>query len=140
LREANRGRKSPIRRHNIDRRAGRLADEIESRGEPDDIFNTVSVANVTEQSEKFFELGRARGYGPQFVKFGSLVGYRRDKLVFWLRERARDKFSPQNRRTKKTTKPALAATKLPNRIAKQRLDAKRPPSVERLYRFGSFFY
>jgi hypothetical protein len=43
-----------------------------------------------------------------------------------------DKFSTQNRRTKKTTKPALAATKLPNRIAKQRpwiLRGRRPPGT-----------
>jgi hypothetical protein len=43
-----------------------------------------------------------------------------------------DKFSTQNRRTKKTTKPALAATKLPNRIAKQRpwiLRGRRPRAL-----------
>jgi hypothetical protein len=82
-------KKSSIKRHAVDRRAGRLADEIEGRGEPDDIFNTVSAANVTDLSEEFFEQGRIRGYGPEFVKFGSLVGYRRDSVVRWLRERAR---------------------------------------------------
>jgi hypothetical protein len=76
---------SDIKRHAIDRRAGRLADEIEANGQPDDIFITATLALLTDMSPEFYEVGRTTGpsggYGPQFLKVGSSVGYERRAVV-----------------------------------------------------------
>jgi hypothetical protein len=86
-------KKCEIRRHTIDRRAGRLADEIEANGQPDDVFITTTLARLLDVSPEFLEVGRTTGpsggYGPKFLKIGSSVGYERRAVVRWLRERAR---------------------------------------------------
>ena len=76
------------KRFALDRRAVRLADELEAEGGVDDIFLTDALADRLGISKQWLEIGRCQGYGPEHVKIGGMRGYRRDAAVGWLRERA----------------------------------------------------
>lgn len=79
---------STVKRFILDRRARRMADEIRDGGAADDVIATKVLANLTESSVQFWEIARWRKDGPQFVRIGGLVGYRRSDVVAWLEARA----------------------------------------------------
>jgi len=78
---------NPPSSHHIDRRAGDLAQKY-SPGEPDDLFDTKTVAAMLIVSTQFLEIGRTEGYGPKFVRLSTRrIRYRREAIIAWLRER-----------------------------------------------------
>jgi hypothetical protein len=78
------------RRHHLDRRAGRLADEIAGEGKPDDLLTSFEVAGCLSVTEQWMWTGRRENYGPVFIQpFPEVIRYRRGDVVKWLRARAR---------------------------------------------------
>jgi len=88
------------RRFLLDRRAKQILD-AEPPGppgtghnnpppEPDDLLNTAQAATWLGVSVQFLEAGRAKGYGPEFVRLGpKCVRYTRQAIRKFLRERAK---------------------------------------------------
>ena len=75
------------RRHNLDRRAGSLA-EAGADGAPDDLLSTREVSDWFGYSVQWLEIGRHRGYGPPFIKVGPRrIRYRRGDVLRWLKAR-----------------------------------------------------
>ena len=75
------------RTHHLDKRARALAQQ--GPGAADELLNTRSLADWLGVSELWLELGRARNYGPKFVKLGPrMVRYRRADVLAWLDARA----------------------------------------------------
>jgi hypothetical protein len=77
-------------RFHFDRRAGRLADEIERAGKPDDDLTPQELADALGVTKTWTWLTRGNETGPPFIQpFPEVVRYRRSNAVRWLRERAR---------------------------------------------------
>jgi hypothetical protein len=77
-------------RFHLDRRAGRLADEIESKGKADDLLTEGEFADSLGITRQRVWNIRVRNIGPPFVSpFPEVVRYRRGDAVKWLRARAR---------------------------------------------------
>lgn len=70
---------------------------------PDEaLFNQKIVAAALDLSDAYLERGRWAGYGPEFLKVGRLVRYRKKSVLDWLEPTAAssataaaDKFGPQ---------------------------------------------
>ena len=74
--------------YHLDRRAGRLAEDAEADGAGDELMTPPEVMELLTVSNHWLELRRCNGTGPPFVRLSaSCVGYRRDQLVAWLRQR-----------------------------------------------------
>jgi predicted DNA-binding transcriptional regulator AlpA len=74
-------------RHHLDKRAGRLADQ--APGGPDDLLDTRELADWLGVSTLWCEQGRAKGYGPRFMKLSpKMVRYKRADVIRWLDSRA----------------------------------------------------
>jgi hypothetical protein len=58
-----------LTKHNLDVRADSIAAEAPSR-HGDDLLSTADTANWLGVSQQFLTIGRVRGYGPKFVRFG----------------------------------------------------------------------
>jgi predicted DNA-binding transcriptional regulator AlpA len=75
------------RRFHLDKRAHSLAKQ--GPGAPDDLLNTRELADWLGVSRLWLELGRARNYGPKFMRLGPrMVRYRRADVLAWLDARA----------------------------------------------------
>jgi hypothetical protein len=84
---------SPNTRHNIDRRAGKLASEL-ADGDPDQLDSTTDLSELLGISPEWLEIGRNRGYGPPFVVLSpKRIRYKRSDVVAWLRERTYNRTS-----------------------------------------------
>jgi predicted DNA-binding transcriptional regulator AlpA len=76
------------RRHHIDQRAARLADEIQAGGDPDQLLSDNDLHELTGLSTAWFRIGRTKGYAPPFVRLSPrVVMTKRSDYVAWLRER-----------------------------------------------------
>ena len=57
-------------------------------GADDDLLTTQQIAGWFGTSQQWVELGRAKGYGPPYVKLApGIIRYKRSVVVEWLRER-----------------------------------------------------
>jgi predicted DNA-binding transcriptional regulator AlpA len=71
--------------HLLDRRADQLTQEVESGR---DLLTTKYLAEFLSVSVQWLEIGRSRGWGPPFVKFGPRrIRYRKSDVINWLNER-----------------------------------------------------
>ena len=74
------------KRHNFDRYADQLAKGL--TGSDDDLLTTPETAAAMRCSVQWLEIGRFKGYGPQFKRIGpGLIRYRRGDLRSYLAER-----------------------------------------------------
>src|SRR4051812_30170755 len=81
-----RGANSAPKTHHIDRRADQVL--AAGNGDDDDMLNTLQVAAWLGCSTQWLEIGRVRGYGPEFIRFGERsIRYRKGNVRKWLRER-----------------------------------------------------
>lgn len=77
---------APPRTHHLDRRAEPLI--AHGAGDADDLLSTNAVAAWLGVSTQWLEIGRHRGYGPNFCRIGPRrIRYRRADVVAFLRER-----------------------------------------------------
>jgi predicted DNA-binding transcriptional regulator AlpA len=89
-REAPKKKVIGSKRFHFDRRAGRIADEIEGKGKPDDLLTQFEIADCLDVCRQWMWTSRAKDNGPPFVRpFPEVVRYRRSDVVKWLRARAR---------------------------------------------------
>jgi hypothetical protein len=62
-------------KHNLDRRAPTILEKMRDASD-DTLLNTNEVSEWFDVSEEWLEIGRSRGWGPEFVKMGPrLVRY-----------------------------------------------------------------
>jgi len=77
-------------RFHFDRRASRIADEIESKGKPDDLLMEGEFADELGVSRQRVYKIRVQNLGPPYLQpFPEVIRYRRGNAVKWLRGRAR---------------------------------------------------
>ena len=79
-------------RHHLDRRADRIADQGESKGNANDLLTAAEVAEMLEITEQWVNQCRIKNHGPRFIETPSkatVIRYRRGDVIKWLRERAR---------------------------------------------------
>jgi hypothetical protein len=70
-------------RHHLDRRALALLEDGD--GDGDDLLNTMQVASWLGVSTQWIEIGRSKGYGPEFVRCGARrIRYLRRSVKKWL--------------------------------------------------------
>ena len=75
------------KKHHLDRRAGEIAAKA-SAGDPDDLLTTSEVAEWLGISTQWLEIGRSRGYSPDFLRLSPRrVRYRRGDVIRWLEQR-----------------------------------------------------
>jgi hypothetical protein len=76
-------RTPPPLRHHLDRRAATIAEA--GSGDDDDLLNTMQVASWLGVSTQWIEIGRSKGYGPEFVRCGiRRIRYLRRSVKKWL--------------------------------------------------------
>ena len=86
LKNAKANRDAVPRAHHIDRRAQRLAAEID--GHDDTLVSTRELAEHLGISTQFLEIARHRGYGPAFARLSPRrIRYRLGDVRAWLRSR-----------------------------------------------------
>jgi Helix-turn-helix domain len=73
-----------LRNIHLDRRAADLLTKI---GDDDLVFNTQELAEYLNVSHQWLSLARRGGFGPPFMKIGTMVRYRLGDVRDWLRER-----------------------------------------------------
>lgn len=74
------------RSHHIDKRAAGIAES--GSGDPDDLIDTRALAAWLGLSREWLEIGRSRGYGPNFIRLTPRrLRYRRADVLKWLEER-----------------------------------------------------
>jgi predicted DNA-binding transcriptional regulator AlpA len=85
-----------VRRHHLDRRALQLLALATPAAPPatpindDDLLTTQQVAAWLGVSDQWLELGRKKGYGPNWTKLGPrCIRYTRGNVIKWLKGRAR---------------------------------------------------
>ena len=91
------------RRLHLDRRVEAIISSV-GEGSDDDLLTTLQIANWLGTSTQWVELGRAKGYGPPFMKIAAqVVRYRRSAVIAWLKDReyARTSEYTADRRRKK---------------------------------------
>ena len=77
-------------RFHLDRRAARLADEIERKGKADDLLMEDEFADELGVTRQRVRVLRVQKIGPPFIQpFPEVIRYRRGDAVKWLRVRAR---------------------------------------------------
>jgi predicted DNA-binding transcriptional regulator AlpA len=75
------------RRHNLDRRASKIADEAKNKSN-DELLTTKQLAEWFGVSEQWLEIGRGKNYGPKFIHLApKVVRYRRGDCLAWLERR-----------------------------------------------------
>lgn len=80
---------NPARTHHLDRRVQQIVSALEARGAQDDLLSTRDLATWLGVSVQWLEIGRHRGYGPQFIRVtGRIIRYKRSDVLAWLDERA----------------------------------------------------
>jgi hypothetical protein len=78
---------SPNHRLHLDRRVDAII-AATGEGSDDDLLTTVQIAGWLGTSPQWVELGRAKGYGPPFVRIAAqVVRYKRGAVVEWLKDR-----------------------------------------------------
>jgi hypothetical protein len=83
--------------HHLDKRAHVLAERLSNL--PDDgALSTPEVADWLGTSTQWLEIGRHKGYGPAFVKYGSTVRYLAGSVREWLRERTHHRTTEYTKR------------------------------------------
>jgi hypothetical protein len=76
------------RRHHLDRRAGQLLANAPLLTD-DTLLSTRELADFLGVSQQWLELGRKRGYGPEWIRLGPhTIRYTYGKTVKWLRTRS----------------------------------------------------
>jgi hypothetical protein len=96
-------REENSRRLHLDRRVEAII-AATGEGSDDDLLTTLQVANWLGTSPQWVELGRAKGYGPPFVRIApQVVRYQRRAVLEWLKDReyARTSEYTADRRKKK---------------------------------------
>ena len=74
--------------HHIDKRATDIVANSVNTENPEDLLNTYQLANWLGVSRQWLEIGRCKGYGPNFKKMApKMVRYRRQDVWKWLQER-----------------------------------------------------
>jgi predicted DNA-binding transcriptional regulator AlpA len=98
--------------HHLDRRAGTIAEGVDSSGNPDDLLTSAQTAHLLGYSKEWVECGRSRGWGPPFIRLSPRrVRYRRGDIKAWLNERRHrstkeyDTFNPFAARRKDAPPP-----------------------------------
>jgi predicted DNA-binding transcriptional regulator AlpA len=75
------------RRLHLDRRVEAII-AATGEGSDDDLLTTLQVANWLGTSPQWVELGRAKGYGPPFMRIApQVVRYKRSAILAWLKDR-----------------------------------------------------
>jgi hypothetical protein len=70
------------RRFHVDRRAAEVAAQP---GSDDDLLTTPELAEYLGCSTQWVEIGRSKGYGPEFERVSrKMIRYRRGKVRKWL--------------------------------------------------------
>ncbi len=73
--------------HHIDKRAFSLAQTF--AGDNDELLTTDQLAAWLGVSPDFLEIGRHKGYGPDYLRLGPrCIRYTRGKVREWLQQRA----------------------------------------------------
>ncbi len=76
-----------MQKHHLDRRAAEIA-EKGRQGDPDELLTTKEMAAWLGVSTQWLEIGRAKGYGPPFVRVGPRhIRYGRGTGIRWLMDR-----------------------------------------------------
>lgn len=76
------------KRHHLDGRASSIADIAKDRSD-DELLSTRETAHWLGVSDQWLELGRAKNYGPKFLRISPrVVRYRRSDVRKWLDSRA----------------------------------------------------
>lgn len=76
------------RRYHLDRRAGKLSNEVAGGGDPDELLSDLEVAELTGTSIQFWQILRVKGQGPTFVRLSPRkIRTRRADLADWLNQR-----------------------------------------------------
>jgi hypothetical protein len=83
--------------HHLDRRAHFLTERLPNFAD-DAALTTEDVADWLGVSHQWLEIGRSKGYGPAFVKYGSTVRYLAGSVRHWLSERTRHRTAEYSRR------------------------------------------
>jgi hypothetical protein len=98
-----------LTKHNLDVRADSIAAEAPSR-HGDDLLSTADTANWLGVSQQFLTIGRVRGYGPKFVRFGPRrVMYKYSDVLAWLAERTHQSRAEYAHEGKRPGRPRKAA-------------------------------
>lgn len=86
----NRKARGPARgMHHIDQRADQVLAAAPATTSDDDMLSTVELSRWLGVSVQWLEIGRSRGFGPDFVKLGErCIRYRRGTVRHWLVTRA----------------------------------------------------
>jgi predicted DNA-binding transcriptional regulator AlpA len=92
MRKTDERKKTPApKSHHIDKRAESILAIRGSRdglGDDDELLSTKQVADWLHVSTQFLSIGRAKKYGPKFVRLShKQVAYRRCDVRAWLTER-----------------------------------------------------
>nr|BDD48223.1 hypothetical protein 6 [bacterium] len=79
-------RKRLPKRHHLDRRADAIV--AAGDGPPDELLSTKQVAAWLGVSVQWLEIGRHKGYGPNYIKLSPRrIRYRRLDVSVWLESR-----------------------------------------------------
>ena len=77
------------KRHHLDRRAAKIAAEMQSAADGDQLLTTKQLAALLAVSEQLVEIWRHKGEGPEWVALGPrCIRYKRSAVVAWLNTRA----------------------------------------------------
>jgi hypothetical protein len=80
-----RSSRSPKKFH-LDKRIGALL-AVDAAEDDDDLLTTNEMANWLQVSPQWLAIGRHRGYGPPFKRYGALIRYQRGDARRWLKAR-----------------------------------------------------
>jgi predicted DNA-binding transcriptional regulator AlpA len=98
-----------LTKHNLGVRADSIAGEQPNR-HGDDLLDTSATANWLGVSLQFLTIGRVRGYGPKFVRFGPRrVMYKYSDVLAWLAERTHQSTAEYSHEGKKPGRPRKVA-------------------------------
>ena len=77
------------KRHHLDRRAAKIAAEMQSATDGDQLLTTKQLAALLAVSDQLVEIWRHKSEGPEWVALGPrCIRYKRSAVLAWLNERA----------------------------------------------------
>ena len=77
------------KRHHLDRRAAKIAAEMKSVIDGDQLLTTKQLAALLAVSEQLVEIWRHKREGPKWVALGPrCIRYKRSAVLAWLNDRA----------------------------------------------------
>ena len=78
------------KRHHLDRRAAKIAAEMRSAADGDQLLTTKQLAALLAVSEQLIEIWRHNGERPEWIALGPRrIRYKRSDVFAWLNTRAR---------------------------------------------------